>query len=65
MNVFEKYNVHDGGIWIPKDELERLRTYWRNKTYNQAKLQMYNDLGKTEGKISLVENLLGLIEENE
>lgn len=65
MNVFERYKVENNGIWIPKEELERLREYWRKKTYGQAKLQMYNDLNKTEGRIVIMENLIGLIEENE
>lgn len=64
MNVFETYKVENDGIWLPKEELERLRTYWRKKTYRQAKLQMLDDLSKTEGKISLIENLIGLIEDN-
>lgn len=65
MNVFEEYKVENNGIWIPKEELERLREYWREKTYSQSKLQMWNDLNKTEGRIVIMENLIGLIEENE
>lgn len=65
MNVFEEYRVKDGGIWVPKDELERLREHWRKKTYNQSKLHMWEDLYITEGRIAIMENLIGLIEENE
>lgn len=65
MNLFEQYKVENNGIWIPKEELERLREYWRKKTYNQAKLQMWDSLYKTEGKIAIMENLIGLIGENE
>ena len=65
MNVFEEYRVEDGGIWIPKDELERLREHWRKKTYEQSKLHMFDDLYLTEGRIAIMENLIGLIEENE
>lgn len=65
MNFFDKYKVEDGGIWIPKNELERLREHWRKKTYEQSKLRMFDDLNKTEGRIAIMENLIGLIEENE
>lgn len=65
MNMFEEYKVEDGGIWIPKDELEKLRAHYHEKAIKQAQYQMYNDFNKSIGKESLINNLIGLIEENE
>ena len=63
--MFEEYKVEDGGIWIPKSELERLRTHYHEKAIKQAQGQMYNDFNKSIGKEKIIENLIGLIEENE
>lgn len=62
--MFEKYKVENGGIWIPKDELERLRDHYHEKAFKQAQC-LYNDFNKSIGKESLINNLIGLIEENE
>lgn len=65
MNMFEEYKVENGGIWIPKSELERLRVYYYEKAIRQGNSQMYNDFNKSIGKQNIIENLIGLIEENE
>ena len=65
MNMFEEYKVENGGIWIPKDELEKLLAHYHEKAIKQAQCQMYNDFNKSIGKESIIENLIGLIEENE
>jgi len=65
MNMFEEYKVENGGIWIPKSELERLRVHYYEKAIRQGNSQMYNDFNKSIGKQNLIENLIGLIEENE
>lgn len=65
MNMFEEYKVENGGIWIPKSELERLRTHYHDKAVMQGFYQMFEDLNKSLGKESLINNLIGLIEENE
>lgn len=65
MNMFEEYKVENGGIWIPKDELEKLRDHYHEKAIKQAQYQMHSDFNKSIGKESLINNLIGLIEENE
>lgn len=63
--MFEEYKVENGGIWIPKSELERLRVHYHEKAIRQGNSQMYNDFNKSIGKQNIIENLIGLIEENE
>ena len=63
--MFEEYKVEDNGIWIPKSELERLRNHYHDKAVMQGFYQMFEDFNKSLGKESLIENLIGLIEENQ
>lgn len=70
--TIEEFVIKDGGIWIPKQELERIFNYLRKKGYQGEEL--YRTEGWTQGqhqstschaKADFVWDLISLIEEQE
>ena len=67
--TIEDYEVKDGGIWLPKRELERLFKYYREKGYANYRLYIEDGVtpclyesGKEHAKADLLWDLISCIE---